>query len=148
MLANGTRVVILPTDSYNNTFVGMRGTVIRYNYCNKLYDVNFGGSIYNFYESELSVVPKGLAKYNEYKRYVKNNLNNIFGLSLKPKRIIFSGPKTIVIWTDGTKTIVSCMEGDTYDPYAGFCAAVTKKLFGSTSQVKKVIGEYTQGENK
>ena len=59
--------------------------------------------------------------------------------SLGVKQVIFSGPKTIVFWLDGTKTIVSCGEGDHNDPYAGFCAAVTKRVFGSTSQAKKVL---------
>lgn len=56
------------------------------------------------------------------------------------KRVIYSGPKTIILWADGTKTIVSCGEGESYDHYTGFCAAVTKKLFGSTSHAKKVLG--------
>lgn len=60
------------------------------------------------------------------------------------RQIIFSGPKTIVIWSDGSKTIVSCSKDDTYDGYAGFCAAVAKKMFGSTSQVKRVIEKYTK----
>lgn len=55
------------------------------------------------------------------------------------KRIIYSGPKTIVFWTDGTKTIVSCGEGETFDEYYGFCAAFAKKMFGSTSRVKKLV---------
>ena len=69
-------------------------------------------------------------------------LNFTFGaprVSLGVKQVIFSGPKTIVFWIDGTKTIVSCGEGDSNDPYAGFCAAVTKRVFGSTSQAKKVL---------
>ena len=69
-------------------------------------------------------------------------LNFTFGaprVSLGVKQVIFSGPKTIVFWIDGTKTIVSCGEGDNSDPYAGFCAAVTKRVFGSTSQAKKVL---------
>ncbi len=59
-------------------------------------------------------------------------------------QIIFSGPKTIVMWKDGTKTIVSCGEGDQYDRYVGFCAAVAKKMFGSTSKIKKTIDQYTK----
>lgn len=55
-----------------------------------------------------------------------------------------NGPKTIVLWADGTKTIVSCGEGDTYDYYSGFCAAVVKKLFGSTTHAKKVLGKVVQ----
>ena len=60
------------------------------------------------------------------------------------KKVIFSGPKTIVLWADGTKTIVSCGEADAYDYYSGFCAAVVKKLFGSTTHAKKVLGEVVQ----
>ena len=58
------------------------------------------------------------------------------------KQIIYSGPKTIVIWKDGSKTIVSCGEGDQYDEYAGFCAAITKKIFSSTSKAKKIMKQY------
>lgn len=76
-----------------------------------------------------AIIPAALAKAF---------LNFTFGApraSLGVKQVIFSGPKTIVFWLDGTKTIVSCGEGDHNDPYAGFCAAVTKRVFGSTSVV-------------
>lgn len=64
------------------------------------------------------------------------------------KRVIYSGPKTIILWADGTKTIVSCRDGEIYDHYTGFCAAVVKKLFGSTSHAKVVLGKtiHIQGE--
>ena len=58
------------------------------------------------------------------------------------RKVIFNGPKTIVIWADGSKTIASCGEGDEFDPYAGFCAAVSKKVFGSTSAVKKILAPF------
>ncbi len=60
------------------------------------------------------------------------------------KRVIYNGPKTIILWADGTKTIVSCGEDENYDYYTGFCAAVVKKLFGSTSHAKKVLGRVIQ----
>lgn len=49
---------------------------------------------------------------------------------------------------DGTKTIVSCGESDHNDPYAGFCAAVTKRVFGSTSQAKKVLARTRKETSK
>lgn len=58
---------------------------------------------------------------------------------LKPTKIIYSGPKTVVFWLDGTKTIVSLMEGQEYDEYTAYCAAVVKKLFGSTYKAKKFL---------
>ena len=58
------------------------------------------------------------------------------------KKIIFSGPKTIVLWTDGTKTIVSMSKDELrFDPEAAFCAAYTKKMFGTNSKIKRVIKE-------
>ena len=63
------------------------------------------------------------------------------------KKIIYNGRKTIILWEDNTKTIVSCREGDIFDPYMGFCAAVMKKLFGSTSKIKKTIKEKVSGRD-
>lgn len=58
---------------------------------------------------------------------------------LEPKRIIRNGIATIVFWNDGTKTIVKCAEDDEPDDYMAFCAAYCKKVFGSNSQLKRVI---------
>ena len=58
---------------------------------------------------------------------------------LEPKRIIRNGIATIVFWNDGTKTIVKCAEDDEPDYYMAFCAAYCKKVFGSNSQLKRVI---------
>lgn len=63
------------------------------------------------------------------------------------KKVIYSGSKTIIIWADGTKTITSCAEGEEYDEYYGFCSAVVKKLFGSTTAAKKAIKKF-RVENK
>ena len=46
------------------------------------------------------------------------------------KKVIYNDPATIIFWSDGTKTVVKCMEDDDYDPEKGFMAAVTKKVFG------------------
>ena len=46
---------------------------------------------------------------------------------------------TVVIWADGEKTIVHCGEGETFDRYTGFMAAVCKRLFGGTTTAKKLM---------
>ena len=56
---------------------------------------------------------------------------NIFGKSLTTKKIIYNGPATIILWTDGTKTVVKCKEGDPYSFEAGFALAVLKRLTGN-----------------
>lgn len=66
---------------------------------------------------------------------------------LEVKKIIFSGPKTIVLWSDGTKTIVSMSKDEAkFDPEAAFCAAYTKKMFGTNSKIKRVIKEKSNYE--
>lgn len=59
--------------------------------------------------------------------------------SLEPTKVLYSGNRTIVFWNDGDKTIVKCAQGQVFDEYNGFVAALAKKLYGSTSKVKKVI---------
>lgn len=66
---------------------------------------------------------------------------------LDVKKIIFSGPKTIVLWSDGTKTIVSMSKDEPrFDPEAAFCAAYTKKMFGANSKIKRIIKEKSNFE--
>ena len=44
--------------------------------------------------------------------------------------VIFDGPATIVFWSDGTKTIVKCTDGDAYAYDVGIAMATLKKIFG------------------
>lgn len=60
-----------------------------------------------------------------------------------PEKIIHSGPKTIVFFKNGEKVIVSCGENETYDDYTAFCAALAKKIFGTTSRAKKIMKSVT-----
>lgn len=46
------------------------------------------------------------------------------------EKVIFNNPATIVIWTDGTKTVVKS-EGEKFDPEKGLAMAITKKLLGN-----------------
>lgn len=47
------------------------------------------------------------------------------------EKVIFNGPATIVMWMDGTKTIVKCQDGDTFDPEKGLAMAISKKALGN-----------------
>lgn len=60
-----------------------------------------------------------------------------------PEKIIHSGPKTIVFFKNGEKVVVSCGENETYDDYTAFCAALAKKIFGTTSRAKKIMKSVT-----
>ena len=54
-------------------------------------------------------------------------------------RVIFNDPATIIIWKDGSKTVVKRSEDDIWDPEKGFCMAVIKKLYGRTSFIKRFM---------
>ena len=45
-------------------------------------------------------------------------------------KVIFNNPATIVLWSDGTKTVVKCDERDEFDPEKGLAMAICKKHFG------------------
>lgn len=61
-------------------------------------------------------------------------------------KVIFNNPATIVIWSDGTKTVVKCDERDEFDPEKGLAMAICKKHFGGgfyNDVFKKWIPEET-----
>lgn len=82
---------------------------------------------------------------------VKGMLNGIYGTQIPlplVKRILVSGIYTIVFWVDGTKTIVHCKAGTQFDVYHAFTAALAKKIYGSNSQVNKIIKRKIQIQKK
>ena len=46
------------------------------------------------------------------------------------KKVIFNNPATIVIWVDGSKTVVKC-DDEKYDPEKGLAMAICKRLLGN-----------------
>ena len=60
------------------------------------------------------------------------------------KKIIFSGPCTIVLWEDGTKTIARVSEGDEFDPEKGVAVCFMKKIMGHTETNKLLRKAYDQ----
>lgn len=51
-------------------------------------------------------------------------------ITLDIKKVIFNDPATIVIWADGTKTVVKCKEGETYSKWAGLALCYAKRING------------------
>ena len=63
------------------------------------------------------------------------------------KDVIFSPPATIVLWADGTKTVVKCQEDkDEYSKEVGLAMCICKKVYGNKGNYnnifKKFIKEY------
>lgn len=64
----------------------------------------------------------------------------------QPKKIIFNGPATIVLWEDGTKTVVKCQNGDTFDKEKGIALCFMKKSLGNRSNFNNMIKKYLEEE--
>ena len=65
-----------------------------------------------------------------------------------PKRIYKGKGKTVVLWADGTKTIVKRAEGETDNDYAAFTAALAIKVFGTNSEVNRIVKRTEPAEKK
>lgn len=63
------------------------------------------------------------------------------------KKVIFHDPATVVLWADGTKTVVKCQPGDTYDREKGFLLAVCKKVYGNTGKYNSIIHRHLDCES-
>ena len=63
------------------------------------------------------------------------------------KDVIFNPPATIVLWADGTKTVVKCQENEgEYSKEVGLAMCICKKVYGNKGNYnnvfKKFIKEY------
>ena len=58
------------------------------------------------------------------------------------KDVIFSDRVTIILWKDGTKTMVRAGKREIYDPEKGFAMAVCKKMFGNKGNYYEVFKKY------
>lgn len=64
------------------------------------------------------------------------------------KDVIFNEPATIIIWKDGTKTVVKCQEGEGYDPEKGMAMAISKKALGNKGNYCEVFKKWLPEEEK
>lgn len=68
---------------------------------------------------------------------------------IKIRKVIFSGPATIVFWNDGDKTVVKCTKGDHLNYEMGIAMCTLKKLFGdSYLDFKKDLKKWAPEEKK
>lgn len=69
---------------------------------------------------------------------------------LRIKKIIFNGPATVVKWTDGTKTVVKCADGEDFDTEKAVAMAIWKKFLPKQygRKAEKMINEAAGKELK
>lgn len=63
----------------------------------------------------------------------------------KIEKVIFNDPATIVIWKDGTKTVVKC-ENEIFDPEKGLAMAISKKALGNEGNYYEVFKKWIPEE--
>ena len=88
------------------------------------------------YELDLSLYP-----------YFKLNTTNTTKLP-EIKDVIFNEPATIILWADGTKTVVKCQEGEGYDPEKGMAMAISKKALGNKGNYCEVFKKWLPEEEE
>ena len=93
-----------------------------------------------------SEVSKTMAIYtgrgNGKTQYMLNTLRQACGNKFYPIKVIFHDPATIVFWDDGTKTVVKCQEGDTYNKELGFALCFAKKAMGNQSNFNNTFNKF------
>ena len=57
----------------------------------------------------------------------------------RPQKVFFNGNHTTLVWHDGSKTSVGVAPDEVFDEYTGFCAAIVKKLFGSSREAQRFL---------
>lgn len=67
-----------------------------------------------------------------------------FGYIPEIKNVYFNDPYTIVMWSDGTKTMVRCQDGDTYSKEVGLALCVSKKSLGNKPNFNNVFKKFIQ----
>lgn len=100
-------------------------------------------------ENEMPVEKKSTIRYNGYTS-VSTSASSISIPAIK--KVIFNDPATIVLWTDESKTVVKCQDGDIYDPEKGLAMAISKKALGNKgnycNEFKKWLPEDEEEEEK
>lgn len=62
------------------------------------------------------------------------------------EKIIFNDPATIVIWADGTRTVVKACKEDKFDKGVGLKTALLQRVFGK--EIDKEINKIVDEDNK
>lgn len=76
------------------------------------------------------ILAEAIVEYENRFARIVDSFVTIFGSDDNPsvESVILSGPATVVLWDDGTKTVTKLREGDEWDPLFGILACIVRKL--------------------
>lgn len=78
----------------------------------------------------------------------KNDIVRFGMCSVSIRKVIFNDPATVVLWSDGTKTVVKCGPEDSFDMEKGLAMAIVKKMAGNDNRFHKVFKQYPKKKKK
>lgn len=101
-------------------------------------------------ETEISGTPYlYVGRGNGKTQFIKSLYYNSIRFDIKD--VIFNDPATIVLWADGTKTVVKA-ENEPFDPEKGLAMAISKRALGGKynyyDTFKKYVGRYEKKQRK
>lgn len=75
-------------------------------------------------------------------------LEKVMAAISKPqiKKVIFNNPATIVLWEDGTKTVVKRQKGERWDKEKGLAMAIVKKISGNKGNYNDIFKKWCEEE--
>ena len=102
---------------------------------------------YAYIDSDMSMLANMQEQVDYYK---KKALNDIYGKSKSSNwginRVIFNDPATIVVWNDGSKTVVKA-SNEPFDPEKGLAMAIAKKALGNKGNYYEVFKKYIKHDD-
>lgn len=82
---------------------------------------------------------------------IQDPVNSIYGVYGRNwfdiKKVYFKDPVTVVLWEDGSKTIVKRDERDTYDPEKALAMAFAKKALGNKGNYYNIFKKWVPDKN-
>lgn len=76
----------------------------------------------------------------------KNDIVKFGMCSVCIRKVIFNDPATVVLWSDGTKTVVKCGPNDIFDKEKGLAMAIVKKMAGNDSRFHKIFKQWCKSD--
>lgn len=118
----------------------------------KVYDASFelGSSTSNSNMSYVDANFRSYFPYNELgtaiNQITKSVVNSLYVTdeilpSIKDVRF-FNNKTTVVWWDDGSKTVVVCQDGDTFDKEKGLALAIVKRAYGNKGNFNNVFRKF------
>ena len=98
----------------------------------------------NFFKKEYGLTPN-IKSCLEHDIEIEKDLYRILTNNIRIpsiSKVIHNKPATIILWTDGTKTVVKCGDNDVYDPEKGIAMCIVKKVLGNKGNYYNTIKKW------